>query len=86
MRLKYQVVKELCQLMTNACIKVRDIKNILVNLKSLRCSDKEMHLTLKDYQFHFTDYCNTPNTLLLDEVIHKLDELVKSKSKITDKV
>ncbi|QOP45883.1 hypothetical protein [Sulfurimonas paralvinellae] len=39
---------------------------------------------MKDYQYHFTDFCNTPNTLLLDEVIHKLDELVKSKSKIAD--
>jgi hypothetical protein len=84
MRLKYEVVKGLCQLMTTTCIKIRDTKNISVNLKRLRWSDKEIHLTLKDYQYHFTDYCNTPNTLLLDEVIYKLDELVKSKSKIAD--
>ena len=33
MRLKYEVVKGLCQLMTKTCIKIRDTKNILVNLK-----------------------------------------------------
>jgi hypothetical protein len=84
MRLKYEVVKGLCQLMTRTRIKIRDTKNILLNVKRLNWSNKRQHLTLKDYQYHFTDFCNTPNTLLLDEVIHKLDELVKSKSKVAD--
>lgn len=84
MRLKYQVVKELCQLMSNARIKIMDTKNILKSLKKLKWSSREYNLTLEDYQYHFTDFCNTPNTILLDEVIDKLDELVKSKSKIAD--
>lgn len=52
MQLKYEVVKGLCQLMTKTCIKIRDTKNILVNLKRLRWSDKEQHLNLKDYQYN----------------------------------
>jgi hypothetical protein len=70
--------------MSQASIKIRDTKDILVNIERLKWSDKEQHLTLKDYQYHFTDFCNIPNTLLLDEMICKLDELVKSKSKIAD--
>ncbi len=84
MRLKYQVVKELCQLMTNASNKIRDTKDISENLKKLKWSSHEYNLTLKDYQYHLTDFCNTPNTILLDEVIDKLNELVSSKSKIAD--
>ena len=84
MRLKYEVVKGLCLLMSRTCIKIRDTKNILVNFKRLKWSDKQKHLTLQDYQFHFNNFCHTPNTLLLDEVIRKLDELVTSKSKIAD--
>ncbi len=67
MRLKYEVVKGLCLLMSRTCIKIRDTKNISVNFKRLKWSDKQMHLTLQDYQFHFNDFFHTPNTLLLDE-------------------
>jgi len=84
MRLKYQVVKELCQLMTNARIKIRDTKNLSESLKKLQWTSEECHLTLKDYQYHLVDICNALNTILLDEVIDKLDELVSSKSKIAD--
>ena len=84
MRFKYKVVKGLCQLMSQTCIKIRDTKDILVNIKRLEWSTQIKHLTLKDYQYHFSDFCNTPHTLLLDDVIHKLDEIVKSKSKIAD--
>jgi len=84
MRFKYEVLKGLCQLMSQTCIKIRDTKDILVNIKRLKWSTQIKHLTLKDYQYHLNDFSNTPNTLLLDDVIQKLDELVKSKSKIAD--
>lgn len=84
MRLKYEVVNDLCQLMTNTRIKIRDTKNVPENLRRLKWFTGKYDLTLKDYQYHFMNFCNTPNTHLLDEVIHKLEELVKSKSKIAD--
>jgi len=70
--------------MSQTCVKIRDTKDILVNIKRLKWSTQIKHLTLKDYQYHFNDFSNTPNTLLLDDVIQKLDKLVKSKSKIAD--
>lgn len=84
MRLKYQVVKELCQLMTNARIKIRDTKNILENMKKLKWTTETYNLTLEDYQYHLTDFSNAPNTILLDDVLDKLNELVSLKSKIAD--
>lgn len=84
MRLKYQVVKELCQSMTNARLKIRDTKDILENLKKVKWFSKKHHLTLEDYQYQLTDFCNAPNTILLDEVIDKLNELIKSNSNIVD--
>lgn len=84
MRLKYEVVKGLCQLMTNARIKIKDTKNVSENLRRLKWFDRGYDSTLKEYQYHFMNFCNTPNTQLLDEVISKLEELVKSKSKIAD--
>ena len=84
MRLKYEVVKGLCQLMTNVRLKIRDTKNISKNLQRLKWFSGVNNLTLKDYHYHFVNFCNAPNTQLLDEVIDKLEELVKSKSKIAD--
>ena len=84
MRLKYQVVKELCQLMTDARIKIRDTKNPLESLKKLKWSAQTSPLTLKDYQFHLTDVSSVPNTILLDEAINKLHTLISSKSKLAD--
>lgn len=84
MRLKYAVVKELCQLIAKARIKIRSTKNVSENLRRLKWSDEKRDLTLKDFQYHFMDICNIPNTQLLDEVIGKLEELIKSKSKIVD--
>jgi len=84
MRFKYQVVKELCVIMMNAQEKIKDTKDLLENAKKLKWSDKHYHLTLKDYDYQFTNFCNIPNTILLDEVIFKLDKLVKSKSKIAN--
>ena len=84
MRFKYKVVKGLSFLIKKACYKIRDTKDIMTNLRRLKWFDKKQHLSLKDYQFHFNDFCQTPNTLILDEVICKLDELVKSKSKLAN--
>lgn len=84
MRLKYQVVKELCQLMTAARIQIRDSENILEKLKKLHWSDNNSCLTVEDYQYHFTKFCNVPETVLLDEVIEKLEELSDSNSKLAD--
>lgn len=84
MRLKYKVVKGLCQLMANARIKIRKNKNISENLQRLKWFSGTYELTLKDYQYQFVNFCNASNTRLLDEVIGNLEELVKSKSKIAD--
>lgn len=84
MRLKYEVVKGLCQLMTNANVKIRNTKNISEHLNRLKWFSEEYNLSMKDYHYHFMDFCNTPNTILLNEVIDKLEKLIKSKSKIAD--
>lgn len=84
MRLKYTLVKELCQLMTDAQIEIRESKNIVAKFQKLHWSDGKFHLTLMDYHYHVNEYCNIPNTALLDELIKRLNELTQSKSKIAD--
>ncbi|MDF1878109.1 hypothetical protein JHD46_00490 [Sulfurimonas sp. SAG-AH-194-C20] len=84
MRFKYQVVKELCSLMLDAQKKIQATKDMTKNIENLKWSNEQHNLRLKDYQYQFTDFCNVPNTILLDEVIKILNELVNSKSKLAD--
>jgi hypothetical protein len=84
MRLKYQTVKALCNLVSDARIQIRRTKDVSLSLKNLKWSQQSNKPTLVDYQYQLDNFCNAPNTILLDNAISLIKELSKSKSKISN--
>ena len=84
MRFSYKTVKSLCKLTVEARIQIQRTKNIQENLERVTWSATIEPLGLKDFQKQWQDFNIVPNTTILDHLILKLRELIKSKSKYID--